>query len=304
MRKLFLCLPCFVLVVACSPPPTNKSEVANSSSAVPTNSAEPAAESDSQIIARERSVWEAIKNKEFRTFENFLAPDQMEVGEEGVTDKNGTMESVRALELADVTFSEWRVLRLNPNLVVTTYRVAVKGKQGGKDFPPADVRASSAWVNRDGKWQAIFHQSTSVAKTPPPTPAESPARTASPAAGTQTGLTGTDPIANEKSVWEMFKTKNYDGFANVLEEKVIEVNDSGVYDKAGIVQGVQGFDATKVETSDFKALNMDKNAALVTYTARVPGPKPMVERHSTIWVNRDGKWLVAFHQGTPATEQK
>jgi hypothetical protein len=30
------------------------------------------------------------------------------------------------------------------------------------------------------------------------------------------------------------------------------------------------------------------------------GPKPMKEYHSTIWVNRSGKWLGFFHQGTPA----
>lgn len=308
MKQIILCLSFLLLVVACAAPPTNKQETAsatNTNSYLSTNSTTPSTESDSEVIARERSVWEALKNKEYGTFGNFLAQDQLEVSEDGVTDKNGSMEGVKAVEFTELNFSEWRVLRIDPDLVVTTYRVAVKGKHEGKDFPPLDVRASSAWVHREGKWQAIFHQSSSVETMPPPTPNSSTAKAASPApTSATTATTGSDPVANEKLIWDLFRAKNYDAFAALIDDKALEVNPSGVFEKEGIIKGVQTFDATKAELSEFKTLNIDKDAAMVIYTVRITGPKPELERHSTLWVNRDGKWLAAFHHGTMVKQPK
>lgn len=59
------------------------------------------------------------------------------------------------------------------------------------------------------------------------------------------------------------------------------------------------FDASKAALSDWKTVKIDDNAALVTYVVKLPGMKPDTEYHSTIWVNRDGKWQGLFHMGTP-----
>jgi hypothetical protein len=61
------------------------------------------------------------------------------------------------------------------------------------------------------------------------------------------------------------------------------------------------FDASKWEQSDFKTVNFDSDALLVTYLVKSSDPKVPQERHTTIWVKRDGKWKALFHQGTPAT---
>ena len=182
------------------------------------------------------------------------------------------------------------------------YQVTIKGTYKNVAFPPGPYRASSAWVNRDGKWLAIFYQET-LAKTapPPPPPAASPAAksTASPATKAATGTTGPDPVANEKMVWDALKSKNYDAFGAMLAADAVEVEPDGVYDKAGSVKGVSMFDASKTQLSDWKTVKFDNDASLVTYLVTMPGAKPDKERHSTIWVNRGGKWLALFHQGTP-----
>ena len=58
-------------------------------------------------------------------------------------------------------------------------------------------------------------------------------------------VTGSDPSANDRIVWDLFKAKNYDGFASLLAPDLIEVEPDGVYDKAGTVKGVSMFDASK-----------------------------------------------------------
>src|SRR6185503_11113878 len=84
----------------------------------------------------------------------------------------------------------------------------------------------------------------------------------------------------------------------MLATDAIEVEPNGVFDKAGILKGVKEFDASKATISDFKTLNIDSDAALVTYLVTNPNAKPAEERHATIWAMRDGKWMAVFHHGT------
>ena len=110
-----------------------------------------------------------------------------------------------------------------------------------------------------------------------------------------------DHIAREKQVWEMLKKKDYDGFAAMLAEDQVEVSAGGVHDKAGSVAGVKQNDFSTASLSDFKVIKVDADAVVVTYLVKATAPEanPGGYRESTVWVNRGGKWVAVFHQGTP-----
>src|SRR5206468_665024 len=101
--------------------------------------------------------------------------------------------------------------------------------------PPGPYREASAYVNRNGEWLAIYYQETRSEKMPPAA-AKTPS---SPAAPAKPAETGPDPIANEKIVWDCFKTKNWDGFASLLASDFKEVEADGVYDKSASVKALQ-----------------------------------------------------------------
>jgi hypothetical protein len=292
MRKILVLLATLVAAAACAAPPTNQpTTTANTNSA-----ATPAAiMTEADAVAKEKAIWDTIKNKDYEAFANLLAEDQLEVSGEAVWDKAAALTSIREFEPTDVIFSEWRFLSIDKNAFVVSYTVNVKGKYRGKEFPAESSRASSAWVNRNGKWLAIYHQECPV--KPPMPPAKATTKTAakaspSPAATAAVSTSGSDPIANEQMVWDLFKTRNYDAFAALLAPDFIEVEPDKVYDKVASVQGVAQFDASKAVLSDWKMIRFDTDASLVTYVAKLPfpGAPAMGERHSTIWANRDGKW--------------
>lgn len=299
MKKSYALVLLLVLAAACAAPPTNRE-------AAPTNSVATApptsiAISEADVIAKEKAIWDTIKNKDYETFGNMLADNQVEVLPDGVHDKASTIAGVKEFEPTEVTFSDWRYLPINKDAVVVIYRVDVKARYKGKESPPQSARASSAWVNRNGKWLGAYHQEceVSTAPPPPPRPATSPAKpSASPTSTPTPPATSADPIATEMALYEMLKRKDYDGFAAFLAPESIEVEPSGVYDKAGSIKGVSQFDFSRVQLSEFKSVPFDANTALVTYQVKLPGPMP-AERHSTIWAKRDGKWLAVFHHGTP-----
>ena len=296
MKKTFLLIAFLILTGACAAPPPANREAAPAAAASPAA----AAMTEADAIAKEKAVWDTIKNKDWDAFGNMLADDQMEVTGEGVNDKAASIASVKKFEPTEVVFSDWKFLPIDKDAFVVIYTANTKGKYDGKEFKPQSARCSSAWVKRAGKWLAIYHQECEVkpAMTMPPNKVAKAAAspTSTPAAAP---ATGSDPSANDRIVWDLFKAKNYDAFASLLASDLIEVEPDAVYDKAGAVKGVSMFDASKAVLSDFKSVNLDDDAALTTYTVKGDGTldAPLGVRHSSIWVKRDGKWLGLFHHG-------
>ena len=294
MKKFFLLVSFLILAAACTTEPPANNAPANANTTPP----KPAATaSEADAVAREKAVWDALKKKDMDAFGSMLATDYIEVGDDGIFNKAGIINDLKQLTVNDATFTDWKMLPIDSDALVLTYSATIKGSFKGKEFPPGPYLASSAWVNRDGKWQAFFYQETMKAATPPPsaTPSQTPAAATTP--GPKPPELGADVIANEKAVWDMFKTKNYDAFAAILAPEFMELEPDGAHDKAGSIAGVKMMDASKFELSGWKAVKMDDDASLVTYT--VKNPTGELERHSTIWVNRNGKWMGLLHIGTP-----
>ncbi len=107
-------------------------------------------------------------------------------------------------------------------------------------------------------------------------------------------------IAREKELWDALKRRNYKEYATFLADDLIEIIPSGMYDKAGSVRQAEGNNFSGATLSDFKVVKLNNDSAIVAYL--VNGPVPVFsisgERHSTVWANRNGKWLAVFHQST------
>jgi len=294
MKKTFLLISALILTGACATPPPASREAAP-----PAASPAAVAMTEADAIAKEKSIWDSIKTKDYNAFGNMLAEDSLEVTGEAVFDKAGSTAGIRDFEPSEVAFSDWKFLNIDKDAFVVTYTVKVKGKYKGKEFPEESARGSSAWVSRGGKWLAIYHQECPVKPAMPPAPTKSPAKAAASPAATPAAAatTGPDAISNEKIVWDLFRAKNYDGFAALLTPNFIEVEPDKVRDKAESVKDIKEFDASKAELSDWKTVKLDADASVVTYVSKMKGMPGDGERHSSIWVNRDGKWLGLFHQG-------
>jgi hypothetical protein len=311
MKRIILLAAFLLAASACA------TDTANNTNTQPVNTnananttASPKAEatvSDSDITAQEKQIWDKIKSKDSAGFAGMLADDFIYIAADGVYDKAGTVDGVKNLELTDLTLSDWKVVKLDKDAAAVTYTVSMKGTSNGQPIPDKPLRASSVWVKRGDKWVGVYHQECNLKPAPAasssPSPSSTPAAKASPPASTKPAQATSDPVADENLVWDAIKRKDPDAFASFLADDAIEVEESGVYDKAGSVKGITEFDASKATLSDFKTVNLDSDAALVTYLVKIPikGMNPLGERHSTIWVNRGGKWQAIFHQGTSVT---
>ena len=266
------------------------------------------------VTAKEKQIWDALKNKNHDEFAKMLSSDFVYVSSDVVADKAGTVNGLKEFAPTEITLSDWKTVVLDEDAVVVTYTVDAKGTSGGQPLPPGLLRASSAWVKRGAEWVAVYHQDAPVEERPAasPTPAAAPAKPTPNAAAANANtaakhaemVDADDPVAIEKHIWEVLKQKDWDAFAAHLAEDQLEVGPTGVYDKAATLSMIKQWEFTKATPSNFKATKLDDDATLVTYTIKGTGPdnKPFEERASSIWVNRGGKWLAAFHMGTPVVK--
>jgi len=296
MKKILALVSFLLVVAACTTQPSTNTNTASNTNSATAKSAAPSAD---EMFAKEKAAWDTLKQKDYDAFGNMLASDYIEVTDEGVFDKAGIIAVVKDFVPTDITFSDWKMLPIDNDAVILTYNLTLKGLEKGKEIQPGPQHAAAVWVNRDGKWLASCFQQTPAKDTPPPPPAntsKAEKTAASPAA--KAPETGPDPIANEKIVWDFFKSKNLDAFAAVLDPAFVEIESNMVMDKATAVKGAD-FDTSQLELSEWKSAKLDNDAALVTYLVTPKDPKMSQERHTTIWANRGGKWVALLHIGTP-----
>ena len=116
----------------------------------------------SRIIATEKKLWEAWKNKDAKPFKANLSADSVMIGDSGVAGKNDAIKDLTSApcEVKSYTLSDFKVTFLSAGTVLLTYKGATEGTCAGTAIPTA--WSSSVYVNRGGRWLVASHQETPV----------------------------------------------------------------------------------------------------------------------------------------------
>jgi len=119
------------------------------------------AQSQRTIIATEKKLWEAWKNKDAKPFKANLAADSIQVGESGVGTKTEIVAAMGngSCDVKSYALSDIKVTFFNSSTALITYKGTEDATCGGTAVPPA-IWASSLYLMRGGKWLAAAHQET------------------------------------------------------------------------------------------------------------------------------------------------
>lgn len=99
-------------------------------------------------------------------------------------------------------------------------------------------------------------------------------------------------------------TRKSETISQLLAESFVEFGSSGrVFTKTQVVALLQAEPPMQVAASEFKVRLLAPQIALVTYRTRRHPEPPTEALHSSIWEQRQGKWQMIFHQGTPTQIQ-
>jgi hypothetical protein len=148
---LFLASISFAQTPAASPSPSPAAKPAMSKAQI-----------RGRLIATEKKLWEAWKNKDAKPFKANLAADSVMIGDSGVSGKNEAIKDITSApcEIKSFELTDFKVTFLSAGTALLTYKGTTDGTCGGAALPK--VWASSLYVNRGGKWLAASHQETPV----------------------------------------------------------------------------------------------------------------------------------------------
>jgi len=112
------------------------------------------------LIASEKKLWEAFKNKDPKPFKATLTADSVGVGEMGVESKADLLKEIVSggCDIKSFSLSDFKLTTIDGNAAVLTYKGVTEGTCGGKAIPT--VWSSTVYVRRGGKWLAVAHQET------------------------------------------------------------------------------------------------------------------------------------------------
>ena len=95
--------------------------------------------------------------------------------------------------------------------------------------------------------------------------------------------------------------RDREAVAALLAEDFREFGSSGrVWSKQQILDQLATEEPFEAEIEDFEAMGLAADAVLVTYkvTLRRKGAESASSLRSSIWLKREGRWRILFHQGT------
>jgi hypothetical protein len=151
-REFILC--CFSSVVAAS-------LCFGQESPSPSPSATPfktlrSATKEATIVKLEKSITDAYKNKQAKSFREYLAPEFSVVDAEGVKDADAEVAEMQKTDLSNYSFADMKVALLSPKMAVATYKVTIQSTSSGRDTSGTYYTAT-VWNKRGGKWLAVLH---------------------------------------------------------------------------------------------------------------------------------------------------
>jgi hypothetical protein len=116
--------------------------------------------------AKEKSAWQAFKDKKPDEFKKLVSANVMSVYAEGVSDLQGELAAMQKWDMKSFAISDYKVTSDGSDAAVTTYKVAIEGTVDGKDVS-GTYNAASVWKLEKGQWIAIFHTNIKAEEATP-----------------------------------------------------------------------------------------------------------------------------------------
>jgi hypothetical protein len=121
------------------------------------------------LVTYEKQSWEAVKRKDYKTFESFLAEDFYDVFPNGqVINKSELMQNyIRGVDLIDYSLSHFKVIVLGKDAAIVVYTADARGvenqsKSRNEKVSAIHAAVTSGWTRRNGKWLNIFYRECDI----------------------------------------------------------------------------------------------------------------------------------------------
>ena len=108
------------------------------------------------LIAKEKSVWQAFKDKNADAFQKMVTPDVVAIYADGMMNLKSELESMSKTEMKSFSLTDFNVVMPDADTAIITYKADVETSTEGKDNS-GNYNCGSVWHMKNGDWKAVFH---------------------------------------------------------------------------------------------------------------------------------------------------
>ena len=116
---------------------------------------------EAEIIALEKSGWEAWKNKNAKWFQDNTTDEAMWITSDGLSEKSQFIKDLTSCEIKSFSLDNFKLMMLDKDALVLTYTAKQDGICGGKQIP-SHVRSASNYVKRGNRWLETLYMETPI----------------------------------------------------------------------------------------------------------------------------------------------
>lgn len=127
--------------------------------------AKPAAKSamSDKLMAAENKMLDDLTKHDKDAFFAWIVPGSWSVDEGGWMKIDDFRQSWDQIKIESTKTSDMKVVPLGAGSAIVTYKLEQKGSMAGQPFT-SPVYASTVWMQKNGKWMAVFHQESTPKK--------------------------------------------------------------------------------------------------------------------------------------------
>jgi hypothetical protein len=245
---------------------------------------------EKELIRLEKQWAEALGDSAYLS--RITSDDYVIVDASGdVRNKQQELTLARSEKFETSTVDDLSV-RIYGNSAVVLGRYSLAGTVMGQPYKETG-RFTDVWVNYSGNWRVVSTQNTSL----PPPSAQPPADSFF--------------IEMERGVWEALKNKDKAADARLLADDFVGLYDTGFATKSDHVNQMDSkYSIESYSVHDARVFRLSPTIVLLLYKAICKGSGEWEQYcsrpdfASSLWVERDGRWLNLFSQDTGVTSGK
>jgi hypothetical protein len=115
------------------------------------------------VVANERALQAAVAKTDKQAFVSLVLPEGTWTTKQGFIPMNLLADGLLGFDITKWEIINPHVTRLSEDSAVVRYVWSGTGTRHGEPLPGV-MLASTVWIKREGKWRAVHHQRTELAK--------------------------------------------------------------------------------------------------------------------------------------------
>jgi hypothetical protein len=108
------------------------------------------------LIAKEKAIWQAFKDKKADEFKKLVSADVVAVYADGIFNMQKELDAMPKTDMKSFSLSDFNVVATDADTAIVSYKAKVESTSEGKDNS-GNFNCGSVWQMKNGQWQAIFH---------------------------------------------------------------------------------------------------------------------------------------------------